>query len=221
MLDGVLTKTYPAPPIDEREILRYTGVKGEGDENINSLMRACVKECAPLLSYRVCYRMFSMEQLNALLDVQNSRLCQRALSGCKEGVVFAATVGIGVDRLLRKYEDVSAARALLLQAFGAERIESLCDCFCADLQQELRCAGKSLGQRFSPGYGDFALENQKKIFEVLDCNRKIGLTLTDSLLMTPTKSVTAVIGIGEGIEERKTGCEDCQRTDCEMRRGQK
>ena len=50
--------------------------------------------------------------------------------------------------------------------------------------------------RFSPGYGDLSLEVQKEIFSLLDCPRKIGVSLGDSLLMTPSKSVTAIIGYG-------------------------
>ena len=80
----------------------------------------------------------------------------------------------------------------MFQALGAERIESLCDTFCNDMNNEL---GVRLKPRFSAGYGDLPLEVQKDIFRVLDCPRKIGLTLNDSLLMSPTKSVTAIVGI--------------------------
>ena len=91
-----------------------------------------------------------------------------------------------------KYSKISPSKALMFQALGAERIESLCDTFCNDMNNEL---GVRLKPRFSAGYGDLPLEVQKDIFRVLDCPRKIGLTLNDSLLMSPTKSVTAIVGI--------------------------
>ena len=54
---------------------------------------------------------------------------------------------------------------------------------------------KDIKPRFSAGYGDFPLSAQKEIFGMLDCARQIGLTLNDSLLMSPTKSVTSIVGL--------------------------
>jgi cobalamin-dependent methionine synthase I len=78
-----------------------------------------------------------------------------------------------------------------MQAIGAERIEALCDVVCAELKEIYG----SVGDRFSPGYGDFSLTAQRDIFTMLGCEKRIGLTLNDSLLMSPTKSVTAIIGL--------------------------
>ena len=80
-----------------------------------------------------------------------------------------------------------------MQAIGTERVEALCDAF----QAEIAAAETSIAPRFSPGYGDFPLDCQKDIFAVLDCG-SIGLTLNSNLFMTPSKSVTAVIGVREG-----------------------
>jgi 5-methyltetrahydrofolate--homocysteine methyltransferase len=71
-------------------------------------------------------------------------------------------------------------------------VRELCDEFCKDIKAELNV---NLKPRFSPGYGDLDLSCQKDIFKLLDCSKKIGLTLNDSLLMSPTKSVTAFVGI--------------------------
>ena len=144
------------------------------------------------------------------------------LFGCKEAVVFAATVGIGLDRLIAKYSAVSPAKALMLQAIGAERIESLCDAFCGDLGTDLGGLDKMLKRRFSPGYGDLPLDMQRDIFRVLDCSRKIGLTLNESMLMSPSKSVTAIVGISSKAcaEEGKKACDVCDKADCNFRRDQ-
>ena len=69
-----------------------------------------------------------------------------------------------------------------------------------------------LRPRFSPGYGDLKLEHQKDWFRLLDISRQIGIELTDSLLMVPTKSVTAIIGIGGDV--RPSGCTGC--SGCNM-----
>ena len=91
-----------------------------------------------------------------------------------------------------KYGKLSPTKALFFQAIGAAGIETLCDIFSEDIKKELNV---NLKPRFSPGFGDLELTTQKDIFKVLDCSKKIGLTLNDSLLMSPTKSVTAFVGI--------------------------
>ena len=104
------------------------------------------------------------------------------------------TIGLEMDRLIARYKRVSPVYTLLLQAIGAERVESACNA----LEEKLRCSlmpGESLRPRFSPGYGDLPLALQKDVFQALDCERRLGLTLTDSLLMVPSKSVTAIVGI--------------------------
>ena len=104
------------------------------------------------------------------------------------------------------------------QAIGAERVEALCDAFCADVKRRAAEEGLCPRPRFSPGYGDVPLELQRDIFRVLDCPRKIGLTLNGSLLMTPSKSVTAVIGLGNNeIQPEKEKCSACNKVACAYR----
>jgi cobalamin-dependent methionine synthase I len=122
---------------------------------------------------------------------RKSELLKTRLNGCNRVLIFAATVGIGVDRLVRRYAAVAPSKALVFQAIGAERIESLCEEFCKRMAMEYG----EMTSRFSAGYGDFPLTAQKEIFALLDCPKNIGLSLTEHLLMTPTKSVTAAVGI--------------------------
>jgi cobalamin-dependent methionine synthase I len=132
----------------------------------------------------VCYcELTKSAFLERILVANESGSLARFLEGSERVTVFAATVGLGVDRLINRYVSVSPVKALLFQAIGAERIEALCENFCKEL---------GLKKRFSPGYGDFALAAQREIFSLLGCEKRIGLSLTDSLLMTPTKSVTAI-----------------------------
>ena len=112
-------------------------------------------------------------------------------------ILFAATVGLGFDRLLARESRLSPARAVLLQALGAERIEALCDLFSAEMAKEKENEGLFCRSRFSPGYGDLPLAFQAPLFSLLDCERAIGLTLTGSGLMSPTKSVSALIGVAK------------------------
>jgi len=193
----VITKTYPAPDINVREALRYAGCSGENDE-ILELFHSCADEAEPLFAYKVCYCILDTKIQNSICDfghfsVQSETLAKN-LSGCEHVLLFTATVGTALDRLIAKYVRLSPARAVMLQALGTERVESLCDIFCGDFEIENSVV---LKPRFSPGYGDLSLEVQKDIFSVLNCPKNIGVYLNDSLLMSPSKSVTAFAGIAE------------------------
>ena len=108
----------------------------------------------------------------------------------------------------------------MFQAIGAERIESLCNVFCDELKQEKAKLCLATKPRFSSGYGDFPLNVQKEIFSVLDAQKKIGITLNESLLMSPSKSVTAIVGICDLDTDSvcESGCDACNKTHCEFRR---
>ena len=156
-------------------------------------MEECIAECAPALSYRVCFAYFPVR--NGSVDMGFAKLESAALAknliGCGTACVFAATVGMNADRLISRYSRLSPAKALMFDAIGTERIESLCDAFCEDVRGEY---GR-IRPRFSPGYGDLPIDAQRDIFAALTPEKRIGLTLNGSLLMSPSKSVTAVVGI--------------------------
>ncbi len=197
-MSTVLVKSYPPPEISRREVLRYAGAMTESAE-LAELLEWCVSVAKGKIDMRVCYREYPLSIADGVIDIGFARLRSAdllaRLSGCGSVVVFAATVGIGIDRLILRYSKISPARALMLQSLGTERIESLCDMFAKDLRGQMSVLGKETAARFSPGYGDLSLELQRDIFASLDCPRRIGVSLSESLLMTPSKSVTAIIGV--------------------------
>ena len=108
--------------------------------------------------------------------------------------MFAATVGASVDMMVRRAQQCGSADAAIMQGTGAMFIESFVDELNEHLCHDYESKGCRLRPRFSPGYGDVPLEIQKYFFSLLPCS-KIGLSLMDSLIMAPEKSVTAFIGI--------------------------
>lgn len=214
----VLYKAYSALPYNEKEILRYAGCK-DADDAVRALLGACRAEAEGKLSYKVCYLPLHVTVEDDLCDfgvlsVRSADLA-RNLRGCTEAAVFAATVGVGAERLIAKYSAHSPAKALLFDAIGTERIETLCDRFCADLQAEKPMHARP---RFSPGYGDLPLSFQKEIFSVLQCEKHIGLTVTESLMMSPSKSVTAIVGFGDtACEKPGEKCAGCGNKECTFR----
>ena len=191
-------------PIDRRAWLRYMR-SGEPTREVETLLDACEQEAEDCFDFRACYRYFAIRveknEVNLGFARVESASLSRHLAGCDGIFLLAATVGIGMDRLIAKHSRLSPAHALCLQALGTERVESLCDSACSYLAATKEASGKALTSRFSPGYGDLPLSLQKPILETLDCPRQIGLSLNESLLMTPTKSVTAIVGLRDVEKE--------------------
>lgn len=222
MSDTIFVKNYAEPPVNPREILRYAGYPSSHTVEGNALLEPCLAEARGSFRYAVCWRevpvTFSEESLDLSFVQTPSEGLRKNLRGCRRAVIFAATVGVGIDRLIAKYSRLSPTRALMMQAIGAERIESLCDAFCEDLCAQTGCL---LKPRFSPGYGDLPLEIQRDFFAALDCPRKIGLSLNESLLLSPSKSVTAIVGITADLPENSgcntNQCASCSQADCAFR----
>lgn len=221
----VHVKEYKKPEYNINEVLRYMCCK-RAEEAVQALLAECISELGERLSFKVCAKVLPVCFDGGSLDfgvmrVQSNDLAKN-LRGCDKAVLFAATVGLEIDRLIARYGVISPSRSVAFQAIGAERIESLCDLFEDDVRAEAEKHGKFLRPRFSAGYGDFEISAQKRIFDILDCRRKIGLTLNDSLLMSPSKSVTAIIGISDTPPDNCAGgCVKCGKTDCMYRRKEK
>lgn len=213
--------TFEEPAWNINEIKRYARLRG-ADSTYDHLIQECVAEAKPALSYRVCYTELNVEHAGDTLYIGSiptpSKTVQKALEGAHTALLFAATVGAPFDRLIQRYSRVSPSKALIMQAIGAERVESLCDAFCFQYNEGIKREGDCLTPRVSPGYGDIPLSMQKDIFTILDCPRKIGLTLDESMMMSPSKSVTALAGIVNTCSQSVNNkCTDCDKNDCAYR----
>jgi len=201
----ICSKIYGDSLLSRQEILRYAGMKEETSET-KAVLDECLSELQRKLSAKVCWGVFDIRIEGDAVDFGFGATVSRDLSenlvGCERAVIFAATIGLAIDRLLVRYGMLSPVKALFFQAIGTERVENLCDHFEEEMREAARREACVLTPRFSPGYGDFSIAFQKEIFRALDAPRKIGLTLNESLLMSPTKSVTAVIGIRRENEKR-------------------
>ena len=198
----VYIKAFSAPPVSRREVLRYAGAACESEE-ISALLDECIAEVDGRISYKACYREFPICERDGVLDLgfctTKSRALMKNLSGCSKMILFAATVGVEMDRLIARASAISPAKATVLQALGSERVEALCDALNDEIKSAAASRGYATRPRVSAGYGDIPLEMQRDIFRALDCTKKIGISLGESLLMSPSKSVTAIVGLQEKI----------------------
>ncbi len=222
MQNTVFVKSYEEPEFNMKEILRYAGEK-EPNAQTKKLILECLDEVRGKLLYKVCYIELAISRQGDVLDLTFAKThsldLKKNLCTCDSIILFAATIGIEIDRLISRYSRISPAKALIFQAIGAERIENLADSFNDEIKNILKKQGKFAVPRFSAGYGDFPLEFQKDIFLALDCPRKIGLSLNESLIMSPSKSVTAIIGISNiNTSNKSRSCSSCTKTNCDFRR---
>lgn len=212
--------------ISRREILRYLGYgRQKADERVNDLIEECLSELEHVVSPKSVSRLFPLRLLpDYSIDFTcfqtRSQNLSKNLRDCDQVLFFAATLGTGADVLIKKYTMLQMSKAVTMQAAATAMLEEYCDCINRQMKAEYETQGYYLRPRFSPGYGDFPLECQRKLTAVLDVGKRIGITLTDSLLMLPSKSVTAVMGVSKKPYRCEVkGCEVCEKTDCAYRRG--
>lgn len=189
--------------IKVRDVMRYLRVK-ESDATMRRLLEECSKCVYENAVPKAVYTKVNITVENETVDFGfikvNSGSLAAHLADCDEAFIMAATLGVGIDRLFEKYNRILQTKAAVCDATASALIESFCD-YVTDFIVD----GKDAVMRFSPGYGDFSLNYQTDIISYLDANKKIGITLTDSLMMVPTKSVTAIIGIKrEGVNNEYT-----------------
>ena len=210
---------------NDRELLRYLGCKNgtAPDQNTADLIMQCKQELEAVASPRVTWREYPLSFQGHVIDMTclqtQSKSLERNLRDCERVLLFAATLGSQVDVLLHRYNMIQMSKAVVMQAASVAMLETFCDEQNEKLKEEYQEKGWYLRPRFSPGYGDFPLECQKQIAPALELRKRIGVTLTDSLLMAPSKSVTAVIGVSR-LPRNCTvqGCEACAKRDCAYRR---
>ncbi len=210
-------KSENASPI-LNEALRYMGYKkNQPLDDVMPVINECLNEISAVIKPICCYdyadlKFISENQIDIGFGTVTSKSLTNHLKGCNKVILFSATIGIGVDRLITKYGRLNRTKSLIIDALGSSAVESWCD-----FAEDQITNGVKHCSRFSAGYGDFSLEHQKDFVKILNMNKNMGITLSESLLMTPTKSVTAVIGLG--AENRTCGnkCASCNnKSNCKF-----
>ena len=143
-----------------------------------------------------------------------------SLKGATHIYAFVVTIGKGLEEAASAYMD-SGDHLLgyLLDRIGSFSVESLAEKVESDLRSDLAPEGLGVSMRFSPGYCDWRIEEQFKLAGIIDF-AKAGITLTESCMMIPKKSISAVVGVGpkELFSKRISPCTVCNMKVCEYRR---
>ena len=202
--------------LDLGEVLRYLGYgERQPDEETLALAEDCEAEL--LAAARPRWRSLTIKVLGwdrkgvhleggLLLPGDSIKM---HLLGCDRAVLFCVTLSAQVDALLRKIQTEDMARAVVLDSCASVAVEQACDQVEERIKQEF--PGCCFPYRYSPGYGDLPISLQGEILALLDAPRKIGLCATANHILTPRKSVTAILGVAKGWIERepKESCARC------------
>ena len=177
----------------EEELSARVGRRVRTDDGeLLPIIRAVVEASEPRVVYARCaVRRTESGAVDLGFGEIVSASLGKFLCGADEAVVFAVTLGAEVDRLIKRMSVRSSADGFLCDAIASAVAERA-----ADEGEEIALGGER-GRRFSPGYGDFPLECQRALLSYLDSSATVGVFLTDSLLMSPMKSVSAVARKGE------------------------
>ena len=206
------------------EVLRYMGTPPDkADASLRALVDRCAREVLAAVRPRWAYRTFDLTpeeegvRLSCGLLLPGQDL-KRHLKDCRRAVLFCATLSAQADALIRRAESGDMLRALALDCCATAAVEELCDQIEGDLQSQF--PGCFFPFRYSPGYGDLPLTLQEPLLNLLDAPRKVGLCASSSHILTPRKSVTAILGIADHpIEANTRSCVGCPAHDsCQYRK---
>lgn len=208
------------PEVPDWELLRrYLGCL---DDPIKALAEELHGKLSEVCAPKFTYREFAVERKGDGIYLYNEKFCgadiRKHLDGCDNCILLSLTLGARADALLRTLESSDMAAAVVCDALASVLTEQLCDEVLHRLREQY--IGKYLTECYSPGYGDLPLCTNKAAEKLLDTQRKIGVAVTDSYLLLPRKSITAIIGISDTeTKGHPADCESCRLFDkCELRR---
>ncbi len=150
-----------------------------------------------------------------------SQVIAPLLEQCEKAAVFLVTIGEHLEETAcRLAEDGLIVQATVLDAIGSVAVERVADFVQGRIGEVASAEGLCISQRFSPGYCDWDIGQQRTVFWAVSGD-SVGIHLTDGCLMIPRKSISGVIGIGprDGNVENYNPCKTCDKHDCQGRRG--
>ncbi len=211
--------------INKTEAMRYMGLgTAIPDKQISDIINKCEDQLLRAIHPTYTFALFDITPSQNGIEVKDTPLVltgnsiKTHLEGCTKVVLLAATLGIEADKIIKRFQVSDLTSALAADSLASAAIEQVCNAAEEEIREKV--SPLNMTWRFSPGYGDLPLELQKVFLTVLNTQKRIGLTITDSLIMLPSKSVTALIGLSEKpIEKRRQGCAICSlRNTCQFRK---
>lgn len=210
---------------DRQQAFRYMGYTDESiPENIKAITDKCEKQLLDAVKPSYSYRIFDIEKCDNGIYLCGSNFImlgndiKNHLDGCCKAALICATLGVGADRLIKQLSVSDMTESFVTDALASAIIEQVCDIAEEEIKQKL--PDMFMTWRFSPGYGDFPIGQQREFLSVTNASKLTGIHLSESDMLIPSKSVTAVIGLSENpVNQKKRGCTTCNMKDrCSFRK---
>ncbi len=211
--------------VNRQEVLRYLRYGNNSpDENISAIMDNCEKKLLSVIKPKYTYKIFDISFSETGVCINGSNLILKGndiknhLENCSKAVLMCVTLSSDTDKLIRNSQISNMTEAIILDSMSSVCTEQLCDEVEKEIHQKFPQYFHTW--RYSAGYGDFPIDIQSDFLDVLDAQKRIGLCVTSSNILTPKKSVTAVIGLSETpVNYKKRGCITCNMNKtCQYRK---
>ena len=211
--------------LDLSEVRRYAGLaRADFDEK---MIEDAAQEALLLISPRSAYAVYNYDCQRGVIKADDElaltgKSIKKHLAGCEKVLAISATIGPDiVEAITQHFDEGRYAHSVLLDAAATEAVEEAANALEKMLSPKIKAQGFASRWRFSPGYGDWPLEAQQD-FMPLACAAEIGINLTESMMLSPRISVTAIIGLYRpeqvNSEIGKQGCQSCGQKDCPSRK---
>lgn len=209
--------------VNRADAFRYMGLRGEPDPAVLAETDRCEKELLEAARPRYVLRVFDLIRSEGELRLDGcdfsleGESIARHLDGCSKAAVIAATLSAQTDRFLKKAMLGDGLKGLISDALASACVEQVIEKARAEV---IELTGLHCTWCFAAGYGDFPLETAGKLIQCVDGERRIGLSVTASGMLTPQKSIAAVAGLSEKpLPAANKSCSDCNmRGRCQFRK---
>ncbi|HMM22593.1 MAG TPA: methionine synthase [Selenomonadales bacterium] len=218
----------PLLALSEQETRRYAGLGGSASFPGELVASAC-GDGLLLAKPRATWKRYAYNRDRQIIHAPSpalisSRDVAAHLQAAVEVAVLAVTIGPQLEKeVTRRFAAGDYTAGLLLDAAGTTAVEQTADEACKYLAGEAARAGLGCTSRYSPGYGDWAVEEQPSVLTLAD-GAAIGITINESCILSPRKSITAVIGLAPAAGPtpagacRSEGCASCRLPNCFARK---
>lgn len=215
--------------IEYENVFCYLGFGGikPGQDTIK-LVDECAREIQDISNPKYTYEIFDIKRQNKVLFLKGSNIIfseddiiMHSLKDSSKAALIAATLGLEIDRKILLYMKTRPIKGLVLDACASAAVESLFSKADSEVKSIALAQDLYAAFRYGPGYGKFPLHFQFEILQALDAYRKIGLSVTESFLLSPRKSLTAIMGLKQAVPgkgENRTKCMSCSAVNCQYRK---
>lgn len=217
----------PLLEIDTKEVRRYAGLR-KSDFPESLIDEACLEGrllAQPKGSWEIYdYDTKSQTVYDTVPFKIDGNKIGKHLENCTKVIIMSATVGEDIEEAVTKhFSEGRYAYSTLLDSAATTAVEQIADNMEKYLKPMLARQGLAMKWRFSPGYGDWPIEQQPELLRLSKASL-IGVSLTESFMLYPRKSITAIIGLypkemecpnDKGFQH---DCTQCSKLDCISRK---